>query len=129
GGALGAGDPRVLAALRAGDEAGSAPGAREAGARGDDRPLPARAEALHERRRRRGTARVRRKAEASLEGALGEEALGVAAEPALHHGRLHRQRSEFRDEIGRGALQQEPARAPDDLVRDRRLTEAEEWLP
>src|SRR5207302_456600 len=60
GGALGAGDPRVLAALGAGDEAGGAPGAREAGARRDDRPLPARAEALHERGRRRGTTRVRR---------------------------------------------------------------------
>src|SRR5437016_5145457 len=53
GGALGERDPRVLAALGAGLQAGGAPGSGEAARRGDGGRLPTRAEALDERGRRR----------------------------------------------------------------------------
>src|SRR5207244_10460849 len=70
GRALGERDPRVLAALRAGLEAGGAPGPGEAARRGDGRRLPPGAEALEERGRGRGAARVRGEAEAGVEGTV-----------------------------------------------------------
>src|SRR5581483_11074663 len=73
GGALGARDARVLPDGRAGDEAGSAPGARAAGRRGDGGALSARRAALLVEGRGRGPSRVRGEAEA----ALAEPVLGT----------------------------------------------------
>src|SRR5207253_6412922 len=70
GGALGERDPRVLAALGAGFQAGGAPGSGEAARGGDGRRLPPGAEALDERGRRRGATRVRGEAEAGVEGTV-----------------------------------------------------------
>src|SRR5205807_9826382 len=70
GRALGERDPRVLAALGAGLQAGRAPGSGEAARRGDGWRLPPGAEALDERGRRRGAARVRGEAEAGVEGTV-----------------------------------------------------------
>ena len=77
-GAMGTGDERMLPARRAGLKAGGTPGSRAAGRRGDAGALPAGAEALHERGRRRGSARLCREAEAGLAGTVSGAAASAS---------------------------------------------------